>query len=133
MFLLGNMLGNKTSAMVDSIFTKFLDDPSIGLIFPDDPNAIGWNLNFAIAKSIAIRLGIQTLPENFNFPVGTMFWARTSALAPLFNLKLDWDAYPDEPIAIDGTLLHTIERLIPFIVLQENFTIVTTNIVGLTR
>jgi hypothetical protein len=29
-----------------------------------------------------------------NFPIGTMFWARTSALAPFVNLNLQWVTIP---------------------------------------
>jgi lipopolysaccharide biosynthesis protein len=43
-----------------------------------------------------------------------MFWARPSALAPLLTLDLAWKDYPPEPLADDGTLLHALERFMPY-------------------
>ncbi len=108
-------------------------DASIGMVFPDDPYAVGWDANRIFAEAIAPRIGLETLPEHFIFPIGTMFWARSSALAPLMNLKLDWDDYPQEPLPYDGTLLHAIERLFPSVISLGNFRCATTNVVGLTR
>jgi lipopolysaccharide biosynthesis protein len=71
------------------------------------------------------------LPEHFNFPVGTMFWARTAALSPLFELNLNWNEYPVEPIDHDGTILHAIERLIPFVVKHRGFNIAVSNVPGI--
>ena len=62
-----------------------------------------------------------------------MFWARTSALAPLINLNLGWDDYPDEPLPYDGSPLHAIERLFSLALSETNLLSATTNIAGLTR
>jgi len=53
------------------------------------------------------------LPEWPVFPLGTMFWARPAALAPLWDLGLQPADFPPEPAADDGTVLHAIERLLP--------------------
>jgi lipopolysaccharide biosynthesis protein len=50
-----------------------------------------------------------------------MFWARPQALKPLIDLGLTWDDYPDEPLPIDGTLLHALERLLPFSAAQSGY------------
>ena len=133
LFLLENLLGGKSGAMADSILAEMKGDESIGMVFPDEPNIVGWSANVAIAESLALRLGLQKLPENFLFPVGTMFWARTSALAPIMSLKLDWDDYPEEPLAYDGTFLHAIERFFPLTLSINKLRIATTNVMGLTR
>ena len=51
-----------------------------------------------------------------------MFWARPEALEPLFSLGLKWDDYPVEPLPVDGTMLHALERLVPFSVEMAGFT-----------
>jgi lipopolysaccharide biosynthesis protein len=94
---------------------------------------VGWDANRAFAESLAARMGLEKLPEHFVFPVGMMFWAKTSALAPWMNLKLDWDDYPEEPLPYDGTSLHAIERLFSLSLSVGNLRSATTNVIGLTR
>jgi lipopolysaccharide biosynthesis protein len=132
-FLLENLIGGEAGAMADSILANMEFDSSIGMVFPDDPSVVGWDANRIFADTLARRIGRSTLREHFIFPIGTMFWARSSALGPLLNLKLDWDDYPQEPLPYDGTLLHAIERLLPFVLSMGNFRCATTNVVGLTR
>jgi hypothetical protein len=132
-FLLDNLLGGESGAMADNILARMKGDPLMGMVFPDEPNIVGWNSNRIIAESLAGRVGLHKLPDHFVFPVGTMFWARASALAPLMNLKLDWDDYPEEPLPYDGTLLHAIERLLPLCLSTGNLHIAATNVAGLTR
>ena len=68
----------------------------------------------------------QPLPMHFDFPVGTMFWTRPDALKPFNRLNLCSDDFPAEPLPIDGTLLHALERLIPFAVANAGFGYATT-------
>ena len=46
-----------------------------------------------------------------DYPQGTLFWARTDSLKPLFNIPISYDMFPKEPIGIDGTIAHALERL----------------------
>jgi lipopolysaccharide biosynthesis protein len=86
-----------------------------------------------VAERIARRIGMSaTLPPFFDFPAGTMLWARTAALKPLFDLKLGWDDYPSEPVPYDGTTLHAIERLLPFLALHAGYRFATTHMPGVT-
>jgi hypothetical protein len=48
-------------------------------------------------------------------------------LAPLFALQLGWDDYPGEPVPQDGTILHALERLIPFAAEHAGFVWTTTH------
>ena len=50
-------------------------------------------------RSLGTRLGLSSLPDSINFPVGTMFWARQGALSKLYELGFSWQDYPDEPQA----------------------------------
>lgn len=131
-FLIENLLGGE-NRMADIILGKLAEDPSIGMIFPDDPGAGGWDQNRSYAVPLAERIGIPSLPDQFLFPMGSMFWARVDALRPLFDLSLHWDAYPQEPIHHDGTVLHAIERLFGIVACQNPYRIVTTSIPGVTR
>lgn len=132
-FLLENLLGGHGGAMADNILSTMVKNPDLDLVFPDDPNVIGWDKNRLIAEGLAIRLGIGSLPDNFNFPVGTMFWANTSLLKRLLELNLTWQDYPVEPIGNDGTILHALERLIPFVASVSGGRYALTNVAGITR
>ena len=39
-------------------------------------------------QRISKKLEINVLPRSFEFPVGTMFWAKSKALSRLYNLNL---------------------------------------------
>ena len=79
-FLIGNLLGDVENRMMDNIIDKMIKNPNIGLVFPEDPHCPNWDGNYYIAVEIAKKIGITDLPRQFNFPVGTMFWARKGAL-----------------------------------------------------
>lgn len=120
-FLMESLLGT-TYAAARNILAAFAADARVGLIFADDPHMIGWDKNFQYAEKLAAAMDIHDLPSQFfPFPVGTMFWARPAALKPLFDMGLDWDDYPAEPLPIDGTMLHALERMLPTIARRAGF------------
>ncbi|CAH2792292.1 MAG: Glycosyl transferase, group 2 family [uncultured Caballeronia sp.] len=131
-FLLLNLLDGK-NRMADRVVARLAADPSLGLVFPDDPHEVGWGKNKAFAEPIAQRLGLGPLPNHFSFPVGTMFWARVDALRPLFELRMTWDQYPSEPLSYDGSMLHALERLLPFIAQKQGYRFAVTNVENVTR
>jgi lipopolysaccharide biosynthesis protein len=132
-FLLDNLVGGR-EPMAMRIVRRMEADRDLGLVFPDDPHVWGWTDNKRIAAAVAADLGISDLPDkHFWFPIGTMFWARVQAIAPLLKLPWDWDDYPDEPLAADGTSLHAIERLLPVVAKEAGYRIALTNVPGVTR
>jgi hypothetical protein len=125
-FLWQHLIGD-VMPMVDIIKQAFQDDTRIGAVFPEDPMLMGWEENLEIAQRLAVRMGLRApLPLTIDFPVGTMFWARPEALAPLLRLGLSFDEYPDEPLSYDGTLLHALERLLVPVVEDAGFQYATT-------
>ena len=131
-FLWQNLLGG-FYPMADAALSRFANDDRTGLIFADDPHLSDWDENREIAEDVARRIGrTEPLPPFFDFPIGTMFWARTRALEPLLSLNLKWEDYPKEPVPFDGTLLHAIERLLPFAAQAAGFRYATTSVPGMT-
>ena len=119
--------------MMDCVLDRMQKDAGLGLVFPDDPHLSAWDENLEIAAQLAGRMGLRDpLPPFFSFPVGTMFWARPQALAPLFDLGLDWNDYPAEPVPIDGTPMHALERLLPFVAQHCGYTYAATHVPGVT-
>ena len=132
-FLWHHLIG-PSFPMVDTILDALASDPALGLVFPEDPHLSDWNGNRPIAEDLGRRMGItDALPTHFDFPNGTMFWARPAALQPLFSLGLGWDDYPPEPLPYDGTMLHALERLLPFAAAKAGFKYATTFVPGSTR
>jgi glycosyltransferase involved in cell wall biosynthesis len=132
-FLWENLLGGE-HGMLDVVMEAFASDRALGLVFPEDPHLNDWDENRLIADQLAARMGLQMpLPNHFDFPLGTMFWARPEALMPLMDLGIPWDEYPNEPLPIDGTLLHALERLVPFSTVHAGYRYATTYLKGCVR
>jgi lipopolysaccharide biosynthesis protein len=128
-----SLLGGE-HAMMDVVMRAFAADPMLGLVFAEDPHLNDWDDNRVLAEEFASRMGLRTpLPNHFDFPIGAMFWIRPQALWPLLNLRLSWDDYPPEPAPIDGTSLHTLERLIPFSSSHAGYQYAATYLKGRTR
>jgi glycosyltransferase involved in cell wall biosynthesis len=125
-FMWDHLIGGEFP-IAESILEVFARDARVGLVFAEDPHLNGWDENLEIAEDLAVRMKLsQPLPMHFDFPIGTMFWARPDALMPFTRLNLRWDDFPSEPLPIDGTLLHAVERLIPFAAAEAGFSYATT-------
>lgn len=132
-FLLVNLLGDAVHPMADRILAAMNSQSELGLVFPDDPGCLSWTKNRKQAEALAERLALMPLPEAINFPVGTMFWARQGAMSRLYQLGLEWNDYPPEPVGYDGTILHAIERLLPQICLASGYQYALTHVPGFSR
>jgi hypothetical protein len=133
-FLEKGLVG-KNGEMMNAILAKMASDPSIGIIYPDDPGCFGWEGNYAYGEDLLKRMGFQSPDKDasMNFPVGTMFWVRTAALKPLIDLNLKWEEYPEEPLSIDGSMLHALERIFGILPELCGFRTVVTQVEGVSR
>lgn len=128
-----NLVGGR-SPMLDVLVANLAGDPKLGLVFPQDPGLSDWDLNRDEAEKLAARLGLEEqFPNHFEFPIGNMFLARPQAIRPLFDLELDWADYPAEPLPIDGTMLHALERISPFVARAQGFEVALTRVPGVQR
>ena len=80
---------------------------------PEDPT--GWMRNLSYAEDVVRRSGLAVdLRRDYTpvfFPQGSMFWARGDFLRRFLELPLTFDDFPAEPIGVDGSLAHALERL----------------------
>lgn len=114
-YLLRTLLGS--AATVRGILAIFDLLPSVGMVIPQHfggvRDMIEWGSNYPLASELAQRMGFSiTASQPLDLPSGSMFWARTKALAPLLSLSLPLEDFPEEAGQIDGTLAHAIERLL---------------------
>lgn len=125
-----NLIG--TSTLVSNIISLFESEPNLGILCPPPPNhadyyiTVGceWGPNFDITKQLAKKLKLSVPISNEKEPIaplGTMFWFRPAALKKLFDYKWKYSDFPEEPNKIDGTILHAVERIYPFVAQDTGF------------
>ena len=125
-----NTLASKD--FVYNVIETFENNPRLGLLTPPEPNhgnffptlGFEWGPNYDITKKLADELNL-TVPISVDkppvAPFGTMFWFRPKAMEPLYKKDWEYEDFPPEPNKIDGTLLHAIERIYPFIVQESGY------------
>lgn len=102
---------------IRKIFKAF-ENESVGVVYPRPADnvpyaAFTWLSNRAVGQSLLSRAGIApNRTEYFDFPAGTMFWARTQALRKFFAIGLTFEDFPPEQGQNDGTIAHAFERSI---------------------
>lgn len=94
--------------------------PELGLVYSSHFNPVAdlrnWGFDFPAAKRTLERLGVHIEADTpLEFPTSTMFWARPSALRKLWDLNLDYEDFEEEAGQIDGTLAHSIERILCYL------------------
>jgi lipopolysaccharide biosynthesis protein len=115
-----------TSGYVDNIIAKFKEEPLLGILQPHPPYhgryyihyGDEWTMNYEFTTQLANRFGINVNIRRDKAPpapFGTMFWFRPVALEKAFRIPLRYEDFPPEPHDEDGTFLHAIERLYPYI------------------
>lgn len=117
---------------VANIIQKFIDTHRLGMLVPPPPThgsywfipGNSWCSNFQITKELHERLSLHVDIDEKKEPIaplGTMFWFRPKALAQLINKPWNYSDFPAEPNNNDGTLLHAIERIYPFVVQEAGY------------
>lgn len=96
-----------TQAAVDAFA-----DLRLGLLFPDTSRSVGWGKNRVLCERIAKTFDRKLTPHPGAIPVGNMFFARVEVARAMREATSDF-AWPREPVAYDGTILHAIERMWP--------------------
>ncbi|MBZ6387063.1 MULTISPECIES: rhamnan synthesis F family protein [Pantoea] len=123
-YLFNALLGSKEN--IEKIFHQFELNKGLGIIYPQafvqvPYAAFTWLANRADGHRLCSRMGIEMPDAYFNFPAGSMFWARVDALRPLFDLNLKWEDFPEELAQNDGTVAHAIERLLGVVPTALNY------------
>lgn len=103
---------------IRQIFKAFDADKSVGVIYPRPAENVfyasfTWLSNRDAGRKLLSRAGIPpNKTDYFDFPAGTMFWARTQAIRKFFSIGLTLEDFPTEQGQNDGTIAHAFERSI---------------------
>ena len=121
-----------SACYVRNVISYFEENPLTGMLSGMTPNHAGflgllgmeWGPNYPLTKQLAEELGFRVPLSEDHIPavgLGNVFWYRTKALAPMFRKKWQYTDFPEEPVGIDGTVLHAMERLYPFAVQEAGY------------
>lgn len=122
-YLMDSLLGSKHR--ITWILGMFKAMPELGMVYPENFRTLPlwahtWLGNNADAHELGQRLGIRIDTAAYiDYPAGSMFWVRTVALRPLFDLELPLTAFPVECGQTDGTLQHALERMLGLLVRHQ--------------
>ena len=112
-----------------NVIKLFADNPRLGLacaptIYYGPFTTIGGELNAnqEIVKVLYQKLDLSIpFDECHVFSLGSAFWVRKGALNSLSKFDWKYEDLPDEPLPVDSTVSHAIERIYPLVVQNEGY------------
>lgn len=121
----------KSRNYILNILHTFSENERLGLLVPPEPcqnshlHIYGdeWRNNFENTVTLAENLKIKCnlCKEKTPYTLGTVFWCKTKALAPLFQYDFHYEDFPEEPLPMDGTLGHAVERALAYVAQSQGY------------
>ncbi|KAA1002562.1 hypothetical protein FVF58_37185 [Paraburkholderia panacisoli] len=112
--LLVGVLGSNAHA--ERIARAFDTDPDLGVVVAQGQiygsRQEHWVDNRSRVIELGGRIGLDEVASGTTFPGGSMFWIRPFLLRSIAGLALTPNDFEPEPLGIDGTTGHAVERLI---------------------
>lgn len=120
---------------IKNILQLFEEHENIGLLVPPEP--IGeyyyawygdaWNSNFTQTVELANKLELNCDISRARNPItlGTVFWAKTDCLKKLIQNEWKYEDFDKEPLPLDGTISHAIERIIGYVAQDAGYDVAT--------
>lgn len=113
--LMSHLFGSET--LIKEIFYGFEHGENVGMVYPETFIAMPywghtWLQNEKARDELfrKIRVPYAAARKYIEFPMGTMFWARTDALKQFFEAGIQVEDFPEEAGQTDGTIAHAFER-----------------------
>lgn len=121
--LWGNMIAS--SAYICNVLELFEKHREIGILFPPEPIGeyltswyrLSWSDNFENCMELAQRMHLSAdiRPDKPPIAMGSVFWARSEVLLKLFRMNWQYEDFHEEPMPIDFTISHAIERIFGYL------------------
>lgn len=121
----------KNSLYIENIIYTLQQNPRLGFLSPPEPyhadhfHVMGneWTNCFQKTRELTdkLRLRVKLSEDKGPFALSTSFWCRTSALKALFEYPFSYEDFPMEPLPLDGTLSHAIERIFIYVAQHEGY------------
>ena len=121
-----------TKDFVLNVVQQFAENERLGLLTPPAPHhadyfftlGLDWGPNYELTRGLKEKLGLLGPISADKMPIaplGTCFWFRSRALKPLMDYGWKYEDFPPEPNNADGTILHAIERIYPFVCVSAGY------------
>ncbi len=127
--LFENIIGR--AGYINNVISLFEDNPRLGLLSaPEIVHStyfalLGdeWTNDYENTLALADRIGMVLKIDRNSIPyvLGTAFWCRSKALRKLVEYPWKYTDFPEEPLDMDGTLNHAIERILMFVAQDAGF------------
>lgn len=128
-----NMLAS--DAYIKNIINLFIQNSNLGLLVPMEPvggywssrEGAYWGKNYENTLLLKQHLGLKCNIDPAKSPItlGTVFWSKPAALQKLFDLEWAYEDFNEEPLPIDGTLSHAIERILGYVAQDAGYDVAT--------
>lgn len=119
-----NMIGS--TEYIRNVLQTFDRNPRLGLLVPPLPMsehfrmlyATSWGINYDETEALASKMCLKCNLDRSKPPItlGTVFWAKVTALRKLFELDWKYEDFDEEPRKkSNGTITHAIERILAYV------------------
>lgn len=117
---------------VENILSLFENNHHLGILCPPKPLhgpyvlglLLDWEMNYANTEKLLSDLEIKVPMDQYKLPIaphGSCFWFRTDAVRKLFEYDWKYEDFPEEPLPVDGTISHAIERCYAYVAQDAGF------------
>ena len=118
-----NMIGS--IEYIDNILLTFCENLNLGLLVPPSPLSDHfasaylntWYKNFYQTKKLVEQMNLACDLNEDKPPItlGSVFWARVSALKKLLEIEWKYEDFDEEPLKNEGTTSYAIERILAYV------------------
>lgn len=115
----------RSSEYINGVMAQFDEKPWLGILAPPEvyhntyfhTQADYWTICYEKAKKLLDEKKVEVPLKRDKAPIalGSVFWCRREAIDGLYKLDISECDLPNEPMSVDGTISHILERIVPCI------------------